>query len=51
MAEKKKNIKKKKDDNYDFEHDKTITLMTGIVVVLASVGAIAVACIYCLNKL
>lgn len=50
MAEKKKSTKKKK-ENYDLEHDKTITLMTGVLIILALVSAIAVTCIYCLNNI
>lgn len=57
MAEKKttkkSNVKKntKKQEVIDQKHDISITLMTGVLVVLAATAAIAVACIYCLNNI
>lgn len=47
MAEK----KNKKVEEIDKEHDKTITLMTGVLVVLVATAAVAVACIYYLNNI
>ena len=48
MAEKKvKKVRPKE----EIEHDKSITLMSGILIVLAATAAIIVACIYCINNL
>lgn len=46
MAEKEKKEKKV----IDKEHDKTITLMAGALIILVAVSAICVTCIYCLNN-
>jgi len=56
MAEKKSsksNIKKttKKQEIVDKEHDISITLMTGVLVVLVATAAIVVSCIYYINHL
>jgi len=51
MAEKKTSKKMTKKQQEDLKHDISLTLMTGILVVLASVSAIAVACLYYLNNL
>lgn len=47
MAEKEKKVK----PAIDKEHDKTITLMVGVLIILVAVAAILVACSYYLNHM
>lgn len=51
MAEKKEKKEVKKHEEIDKEHDKSLTLMVGILIVLIATAAIAVACIYYLNNM
>lgn len=47
MAEK----KEKNTPAVDEKHDRTLTLMIGVLIVLIATAAIAIACIYNLNNL